>query len=54
MLVATSDRAGRMDISPKGDAPGFVRALDETTRAIPDRPGNQRFDTFRNPDWEGE
>ena len=37
-----------MDISPKGDAPGFVRILDERTLAIPDRPGNQRFDTFGN------
>jgi len=37
-----------MDISPKGDAPGFVRVLDSNTLAIPDRPGNQRFDTFRN------
>jgi hypothetical protein len=25
VLVATSDGAGPMDISPKGDAPGFVR-----------------------------
>jgi len=48
VLVATSDGAGRMDISPKGDAPGFVRVLDEKTLVIPDRPGNQRFDTFRN------
>ncbi len=37
-----------MDISPKGDAPGFVKVLDENTLVIPDRPGNQRFDTFRN------
>jgi uncharacterized protein len=37
-----------MDVSPKGDAPGFVKVLDEHTLAIPDRPGNQRFDTFRN------
>lgn len=48
LLVATRDGAGRMDISPKGDAPGFVRVLDERTLVIPDRPGNQRFDTFRN------
>jgi PPOX class probable FMN-dependent enzyme len=48
VLVSTSDGAGRMDISPKGDAPGFVRVLDEKTLVIPDRPGNQRFDTFRN------
>jgi len=33
-----------MDISPKGDAPGFVRVPDKTP-AIPDRPGNQRFDS---------
>ena len=48
VLVATSDGAGRMDISPKGDAPGFVRVLDDKTLLIPDRTGNQRFDTFRN------
>jgi PPOX class probable FMN-dependent enzyme len=48
VLIASSDAEGRMDISPKGDAPGFVKVLDEHTLAIPDRPGNQRFDTFRN------
>ena len=48
VLIASSDNKGRMDISPKGDAPGFVRVLDKATLAIPDRPGNQRFDTFRN------
>ena len=48
VLVATSDREGRMDISPKGDPPGFVRVLDDRTLAIPDRPGNQRFDSLRN------
>jgi len=48
VLIASSDRDGRMDISPKGDAPGFVKVLDSNTLAIPDRPGNQRFDTFKN------
>jgi PPOX class probable FMN-dependent enzyme len=47
-MIATADREGRMDISPKGDPPGFVRVLDEHTLAIPDRPGNGRADTFRN------
>ena len=37
-----------MDISPKGDAPGFVRVLDDKTLAVPDRPGNRRADTFTN------
>lgn len=48
VLVSSADAHGRMDISPKGDAPGFVKVLDETTLVIPDRPGNQRFDTHRN------
>jgi PPOX class probable FMN-dependent enzyme len=48
MLIATCDAHGRMDVSPKGDPPGFVRVLDDHTLAIPDRPGNRRIDTFRN------
>jgi PPOX class probable FMN-dependent enzyme len=48
VLISSSSAEGRMDISPKGDAPGFVKVLDERTLVIPDRPGNQRFDTFRN------
>lgn len=47
-MIATTDAAGRMDISPKGDPAGFVHVLDERTIAIPDRPGNGRADTFRN------
>jgi len=37
-----------MDVSPKGDPPGFVKVVDDTTLAVPDRPGNKRFDTFVN------
>ena len=48
VLISSADRDGRMDISPKGDPAGFVRVLDDRTLAIPDRPGNQRFDTLRN------
>ena len=48
VLIASGDSKGRMDISPKGDPAGFVKVLDSTTLAIPDRPGNQRFDTFKN------
>ncbi len=47
MAVATSGPEG-LDCSPKGDAPGFVRILDDKTLAIPDRPGNNRLDGFRN------
>src|SRR3954463_8665432 len=48
VVVSSSDAEGRPDASPKGDVPGFVIVLDDTTLAIPDRPGNRRADTFRN------
>ena len=48
LLVASRGPDGCLDISPKGDPPGFVAVLDEKTLAIPDRPGNHRFDTFAN------
>ena len=48
VLVATAGRDGRCDVSPKGDAPGFVRVLDEHRLVIPDRPGNKRLDGMRN------
>jgi PPOX class probable FMN-dependent enzyme len=48
VLISSSDAAGRQDVSPKGDPPGFVQVLDDRTLAIPDRPGNRRTDTFRN------
>lgn len=37
-----------LDCSPRGDAPGFVRILDERTLLLPDRPGNNRIDSLRN------
>lgn len=48
LTMATYDAAGRVDVSPKGDPPGFVKVLDRHTLAIPDRPGNHRFDSFAN------
>ena len=47
-LVATSDEQGRCDVSPKGDPAGFVRVLDDTTIAIPERRGNKRADGYKN------
>jgi PPOX class probable FMN-dependent enzyme len=48
-LVATSDAAGNLDVSPKGDPAGsLVRVLDDHTIAIPERPGNRRTDGFLN------
>jgi hypothetical protein len=49
LVVIGSTRAGRgTDVSPRGDAPGFARVLDDHTIAIPDRPGNNRLDTMSN------
>lgn len=48
VFVASAGAGGMIDVSPKGDPAGFVKVLDETTLAIPDRLGNGRLDTFRN------
>lgn len=48
IVVGSVGADGRLDLSPKGDPPGFVTVLDDRTLVIPDRPGNRRFDTFRN------
>jgi PPOX class probable FMN-dependent enzyme len=37
-----------LDCTPRGDAPGFVRVVDEHTLLIPDRRGNNRVDTLEN------
>lgn len=39
VLIATSDAEGNLDVSPKGDPAGFAKVLDDTTLAIPERPG---------------
>jgi uncharacterized protein len=48
LLMATSGADGSCDVSPKGDAPGFVRVLDDTRLVIPDRNGNKRLDGMTN------
>ena len=48
LLLATSSATGRCDVSPKGDAPGFVRVLDDHHLVVPERPGNRRLDGMRN------
>jgi uncharacterized protein len=47
-LISTADAEGRCDVSPKGDPPGFTLVLDDTTIAVPERPGNRRADGFHN------
>ncbi|MBL8163120.1 MAG: pyridoxamine 5'-phosphate oxidase family protein [Anaerolineae bacterium] len=48
VLLGSADANGNMDVSPKGDPPGFVQVMDSRTLLIPDRPGNRRGDTLSN------
>ena len=47
-FVATSDEHGNLDVSPKGDPSGFATVIDDSTIALPERPGNRRADGFHN------
>lgn len=48
VCLATHGEDGTGDVSPRGDAPGFVQVLDNRTLVIPDRPGNKRLDSIVN------
>ena len=48
VVLASSSAGLAMDASPRGGAPGFVRAPDAHTLLIPDAPGNHRLDTLEN------
>jgi hypothetical protein len=46
-LLATAGPGG-LDLSPRGDPPGFVKVQDPTTLLLPERRGNNRIDSLRN------
>jgi PPOX class probable FMN-dependent enzyme len=48
LVMGTAGADGTCDVSPKGDAPGFVRVLDDRRLRIPDARGNRRLDSFSN------
>ena len=48
LVMGTAAVDGTCDVSPKGDAPGFVQVLDERRLLVPDRIGNNRIDGLRN------
>lgn len=48
LMLGTAGRNGQVDVSPRGDPPGFVKVLDDTTLLIPDRPGNNLLDSLSN------
>ncbi len=47
-LIATAAADGSCDVSPKGDPPGFVKVVDDTTVVVGERKGNRRVDGFLN------
>jgi len=47
LCMGTSSGAGA-DVTPRGDAPGFVHVPDARTLLIPDWPGNNRLDSLTN------
>lgn len=46
-VLATVGADG-LDISPRGDPPGFVQVQNEHTLLLPERRGNNRIDSLRN------
>jgi len=48
LVMGTAGADGSCDVSPKGDAPGFVQVLDEKRLLVPDRIGNNRLDGLGN------
>jgi PPOX class probable FMN-dependent enzyme len=48
LCIGTAGENGLCDVSPRGGEPGFVHVIDARTRAMPDRPGNNRLDSLGN------
>lgn len=48
LFYSTIDARSLVDVSPKGDAPGFVRVDEAGDLLIPDRPGNKLAYGYRN------
>ena len=47
-VLATSGFDGSVDASPRGGHPGFIHVEGPHTLLMPDRPGNNRIDSFKN------
>ena len=47
-VFASSGKDGTVDASPRGGEPGFIKVADRKRLHMPDRPGNNRLDSFRN------
>lgn len=48
LVLSTGSADHQLDASPRGGAPGFVKAPDAHTLLLPDSPGNNRLDSLQN------
>jgi PPOX class probable FMN-dependent enzyme len=48
LVLATCDAAHRLDASPRGGEPGFVKVGADGDLLVPDAPGNNRLDSLEN------
>ncbi len=48
VTVSTASSLGKLDCSPRGGKPGFIKILNNHTLLIPDAKGNNRLDSLTN------
>lgn len=48
LTMASSNKKGECDVTPRGDERGFVHVIDAHYLFIPERPGNKRMDSAHN------
>ena len=48
VVISTSDKSGKLDASPRGGRPGFVKIQNENIILLPDAAGNNRLDSLEN------
>ena len=48
LILSTYDKNGKMDASPRGGHPGFVKVVNDQEIVIPDVKGNNRIDSLIN------
>lgn len=48
VTVSTASALGKLDCSPRGGKPGFIKVLNNSTLLIPDAKGNNRLDSLSN------
>lgn len=48
LVLSSASTSNKLDASPRGGSPGFVKVIDDSTIIIPDSKGNNRVDSIGN------